>query len=53
METAGLRAVNFSYVVADGGWYYDSSYHDRPRVAGGYVAVCFAGGIALSRLRVV
>jgi hypothetical protein len=23
METTGLRAVNFSYVVADGGWYYD------------------------------
>ena len=41
------------YRMADGGWYYDSSYHDRPRVAGGDVAVCFAGGIALSRLRVV
>ena len=23
METAGLRAVNFTYIVADGGWYYD------------------------------
>ncbi len=35
------------------GWHYDASYHDRPRVTGGDVEVCFAGGIAVSRVRVV
>ncbi|MEX0687442.1 MAG: 5'/3'-nucleotidase SurE [Pirellulales bacterium] len=41
------------YRLADGGWHYDASYHERPRVAGGDVDVCFSGGIAVSRLRVV
>jgi 5'-nucleotidase len=35
------------------GWAYAASYHDRPRVPGGDVAVCFGGAIAVSRLRVV
>ena len=41
------------YRFADGGWHYDASYQDRPRTAGGDVDVCFSGGIAISRLRVV
>ncbi|MFM8415838.1 MAG: 5'/3'-nucleotidase SurE [Planctomycetota bacterium] len=41
------------YRLADGGWHYGASYHERPRVAGGDVATCFGGAIALSRLRVV
>lgn len=41
------------YRLAEGGWHYDASYHERPRVAGGDVDVCFSGGIAISRLRVV
>jgi 5'-nucleotidase len=41
------------YRLADGGWHYDASYHERPRVAGGDVDICFSGGIAVSRLRVV
>ena len=41
------------YRLAEGGWHYDSSYHERPRVAGGDVAVCFSGGISLSRVRIV
>jgi 5'-nucleotidase len=41
------------YRLAEGGWHYDASYHQRPRVAGGDVDVCFSGGIAISRLRVV
>jgi len=41
------------YRLAEEGWHYDSSYHERPRVAGGDVEVCFSGGIAVSRLRVV
>jgi 5'-nucleotidase len=42
-----------AYRLADGGWHYDASYHERPRVAGGDVEVCFSGRIAISRLRVV
>lgn len=41
------------YRLADGGWHYGASYHERPRVVGGDVATCFGGAIALSRLRVV
>ena len=42
-----------AYRQGDAGWHYAASYHDRPRVAGGDVATCFAGGIAVSRVRVV
>lgn len=41
------------YRLADEGWQYESSYHDRPRVAGGDVEVCFGGSIAVSRVRAV
>ncbi len=41
------------YRLTDEGWRYDSSYHERPRVPGGDVDVCFGGGIAVSRVRVV
>lgn len=41
------------YRLTDAGWEYESSYHDRPRVAGGDVDVCFGGRIALSRVRAV
>lgn len=41
------------YRLADGGWHYGASYHERPRVAGGDVATCFGGAIAVSRLQVV
>lgn len=41
------------YALTPDGWRYQSSYHDRPRVPGGDVAVCFGGAISLSRLRVV
>jgi 5'-nucleotidase len=41
------------YRLTDAGWKYESSYHDRPRMAGGDVAVCFGGGISLSRVRAV
>lgn len=41
------------YRLDDGGWHYDANYHERPRVAGGDVDICFSGGIAVSRLRVV
>ena len=41
------------YALTPEGWRYEASYHDRPRVAGGDVAVCFGGAIAASKLRVV
>ena len=41
------------YRLTDEGLHYESSYHDRPRVAGADVAVCFGGRIALSRVRAV
>ncbi|MFM1904666.1 MAG: 5-nucleotidase SurE [Planctomycetota bacterium] len=41
------------YQLSAEGWHYDANYHERPRVTGGDVEVCFAGGIALSRVRVV
>jgi 5'-nucleotidase len=41
------------YRLGAEGWHYESSYQDRPRVGGGDVEVCFAGAIALSRVRVV
>jgi 5'-nucleotidase len=41
------------YRQGEGGWHYESSYHERPRMAGGDIEVCFSGGIALSRVRVV
>lgn len=41
------------YRLTTDGWAYESSYHDRPRVAGGDVDVCFGGRIAVSRVRAV
>ena len=41
------------YRLTDDGWAYESSYHDRPRVAGSDVDVCFGGRIAVSRVRAV
>jgi 5'-nucleotidase len=41
------------YRLTADGWHYESSYHERPRAAGGDVAVCFGGGISLSRVRAV
>jgi 5'-nucleotidase len=41
------------YRLTDEGWAYESSYHERPRVAGGDVDVCFGGRIAVSRVRAV
>lgn len=41
------------YRLTDGGWHYGANYHERPRLAGGDVATCFGGAIAVSRLRVV
>jgi len=41
------------YRLGDDGWHYSAGYHDRQRVPGGDVDVCFSGRIALSRLRVV
>jgi 5'-nucleotidase len=41
------------YALTPEGWRYQASYHDRPRVAGGDVDVCFGGAIAASKLRVV
>jgi 5'-nucleotidase len=41
------------YAATPEGWRYQASYHDRPRVPGGDVDVCFGGSIAVSRLRVV
>lgn len=41
------------YRLTDEGWRYESSYHERPRVPGGDVDVCFGGGIAVSRVRAV
>jgi len=35
------------------GFAYESSYHERPRVSGGDVDVCFGGRIAVSRVRAV
>lgn len=32
-------------------FHYDGNYHERPRVSGGDVAVCFAGNIAVTKLR--
>ncbi len=39
------------YIFKDGGWHYGANYHERPRVPSGDVATCFAGHIAVSRLR--
>ncbi|MFM7207495.1 MAG: 5'/3'-nucleotidase SurE [Planctomycetaceae bacterium] len=39
------------YRLTDEGWAYASSYHERPRVPGGDVDVCFGGRIAVSRVR--
>lgn len=44
----GLR-----YRLTDEGWAYESSYHERPRVAGDDVDVCFGGRITVSRVRAV
>lgn len=41
------------YRLDTDGWHYESSYHERPRLPGGDIDVCFAGGIALSRLRTI
>lgn len=45
--------LDLAYRLEVDGWHYDSIYHARPRRAGHDVDVCFGGGIALSRLRVV
>ncbi len=39
------------YRLTPEGWRYASSYHERPRVPGGDIDVCFGGAIAVSRLR--
>jgi 5'-nucleotidase len=41
------------YRLTPEGWRYESSYHDRPRVAGGDVDVCFGGAIAVSRVAAI
>lgn len=41
------------YRLTAEGWAYESSYHERPRVAGGDIDVCFGGRIAVSRVRAV
>ncbi len=41
------------YVFRDGGWHYGGNYHERARMPHGDVATCFAGHIAVSRLRAV
>ncbi|MFM7184943.1 MAG: 5'/3'-nucleotidase SurE [Planctomycetota bacterium] len=41
------------YRLTAEGWAYESSYHERPRVPGGDIDVCFGGGIAVSRVRAV
>jgi 5'-nucleotidase len=41
------------YRLTDDGWAYESSYHDRPRITGSDVDVCFGGQIAVSRVRAV
>jgi 5'-nucleotidase len=38
------------YRLTPEGWRYEASYHDRPRVPGGDVDVCFGGAIAVSRV---
>ncbi|RLS31730.1 MAG: 5'/3'-nucleotidase SurE [Planctomycetota bacterium] len=45
--------LGLGFRETSGGWQYSARYHDRPRVAGGDVDVCFGGRIALSRCRVV
>jgi 5'-nucleotidase len=50
---ADASPFTLGYARTPDGWRYEASYHDRPRVAGGDVAVCFGGEIAASRLRVV
>lgn len=49
----GLDASPFTLVYrpTDEGWRYESSYHERPRMPGGDVDVCFGGAIAVTRLR--
>lgn len=51
----GVDASPFGlgYRLTDEGWRYESSYHDRPRMPEGDIDVCFSGGIAVSRIRVV
>lgn len=41
------------YRLTDEGWAYESNYHDRPRLPGSDVDVCFGGRIAVSRVRAV
>jgi len=41
------------YDFRDGGWHFSGNYHERPRMPQGDVATCFAGHIAVSRLRAV
>jgi len=45
--------LGLGYRRTPDGWAYAANYHDRPRVPGGDVDVCFGGAIAVSRLRVV
>jgi 5'-nucleotidase len=39
-----------SFRLCDEGLHYDGNYHQRPRVKGSDVDVCFAGNIAVTRL---
>ena len=39
-----------SFREHDEGLHYDGNYHERPRIAGSDVDVCFAGHIAVTRL---
>lgn len=41
------------YALTPEGWRYQSSYHERPRLPGGDVDVCFGGAISASRVRVL
>ena len=44
---------SLAYRQTPEGWAYESSYHERPRVAGSDIDVCFGGRIAVSRVRAV
>jgi len=42
-----------SYRHEEGTHYYDGDYHNRQRLSGGDVAVCFGGRIAVTRIRLL
>lgn len=45
------RPLPLSYRHEDGGFYYDGDYHNRDRVAGADVDVCFGGRIAVTPIK--